>query len=151
MSLVRSRLLLLLLSLWFFTIAFVIDNYWSSGSSLNTVQKDFTNYVAGQESDFQTVAKDRQLLDKIKSGKLSESDVNALFQKKYFYFCYTVSPSGSDSLLFWNTQNILPATFMLYNNPDKGFVRLKNGYYVWERKAYTGVTSLMLQIGRAHV
>lgn len=128
-----KNIYLLVLAAWLITISFVIDNYWSANASLKSVQKKISGYVHQQENDFKLLVNDRNLMQKIANGSYSEELIRGLSKKKYFLFFYTVNDSTPEKLVCWNTQKVLPLSSMLYAVESKGFVKLGNGYYVWNR------------------
>ena len=119
---------------WLITIAFAIDNYWSSTSSLKTVQNKLTTYIHNQQNDFKLLMNDRLVVQKIATTTYNDNFLKQLTQKKYFLFFYSTTDTASETLVCWNTQKIVPIPFMLYGTENKGFVKLDNGYYVWERR-----------------
>jgi len=124
----------LIIAAWLLTFSFIIDNYWSSGSSLNAVQEKLTAYLHKQQSDLKKVLQNRATIDKIASQKYDEVLIEEFSQKKYFLFFYTSNDAGADNLIWWNTQKIIPLPFMQYGDKTIGFLKMNNGYYVWERK-----------------
>ncbi len=131
---IYKHLYLLIIAAWLITISFVIDNYWSANSSLYTVQKKLDNYIKIQENDFENLINDKAAFNKIKLHSIDESLLNKLIKKDYFVFYYQTTNTASDSLVCWNTQKVVPLPLMLYGNEKNGFLKMDNGYYVWERK-----------------
>jgi signal transduction histidine kinase len=130
---VYKYIYLLIIAAWLITISFVIDNYWSASSSLTTVQRKIHSYIHNREQDFKQLVKDSVNLQKIVNQDIDEKFLESITKKDYFIFFYAVSDTSSDNLICWNTQKVLPLPFMLYNNERNGFVKLDNGYYVWDR------------------
>lgn len=124
---------LLVLAAWLLTISFVVDNYWSVNASLSKVQRELTNYIHKQEDDFAKLVNDTAAINSIRKSNLTETFLEHLIAKKYFIFFYTNDSTFHESLSCWNTQQVLPYPSLLYEKRDKGFVKLQNGYYVWNR------------------
>lgn len=139
-----KNIYLLVLAGWFITISFVIDNYWSINASLNTVQKEISGNIHKRENDFIKLVNDSIAMDKIRSGDFSEQFLQGLIKKKYFVFFYSTDSTSHEALICWNTQQVLPYPSLLYEKRDKGFVKLQNGYYVWNRYNVKGVKALAL-------
>jgi two-component system nitrogen regulation sensor histidine kinase NtrY len=139
-----GRLVLLLISLWLLTIAFVIDNYWSASSSLQSAQQELHQYVTSQEKDFMNLTHDSKVVHEISAHRFTDSTLAMLQQKKYYIFIYVKGASGSDSLSFWSTSIVKPASYLLYENASQGFLKMPNGYYVWQRMEADSVTFMML-------
>jgi len=130
---IYKNIYLLIIAAWLITISFVIDNYWSASSSLTTVQRKIQSYIQNREQDFKQLVKDSANLQKIINQDIDEQFLESITKKDYFVFFYSVSDTSSDNLICWNTQKVLPLPFMLYNKVKNGFVKLDNGYYVWDR------------------
>lgn len=124
---------LLLLAAWLVTLSFIVDNYWSANASLHSVQNKITSHIQQQEKDFQALANDTTVINKIVRGTYPEEFINSLTRKKYFVFFYAPDSSGHEELICWNTQQVLPFPSLLYENRKTGFIQLENGYYVWKR------------------
>ncbi|MFT3911189.1 MAG: HAMP domain-containing sensor histidine kinase [Ferruginibacter sp.] len=139
-----KNIYLLVLSAWLITFSFVVDNYWSVNASLSTVQKEISNNIHKQESDFIRLVNDSAAIDKIAKADFSEKFLKGLIDKKYFVFFYTLDSTSHESLTCWNTQQVLPYPSLLYEKRDKGFVKLQNGYYVWNRYNVKNVKAIAL-------
>lgn len=124
---------LLLIAAWFVTLSFIVDEYWSANSSMRSVHNKISNYIQGQEKDLRKIANDSVFIRQLTAGNYSEEILEKLTSKKYYFFIYATDTSGIEQLVFWNTQQVLPFPSMLYENRHSGFVKLQNGYYVWDR------------------
>ena len=125
---------LLLTAAFFFTLSFVIDNYWSDTSSAKVVTKKLATYILQQENDFDNVAGDTALIKDIVNKKYNEQQLKTLAEKKYFLFVYSKSDSGLHNMVFWNNQVIEPDDLLLFRHAKEGFIQLSNGFYVWRKK-----------------
>jgi signal transduction histidine kinase len=144
----KQRLLrnsyLLITAAWLVTISFIIDNYWSGSSSPGAFQKNINSYIAKAENDFDALASDTSLINKIARGNYNEILLKQLTKKKYFLFVFSENENGFYDLLFWNTQVVDP-TAQIFNMIGKsGFVHLPNGEYVWRKNRISGLTVLAL-------
>ena len=124
---------ILLAAAWFVTLSFIVDNYWSANSSIKSVQNKISSYIHDQEKDIQMLVTDNTTIPKIISGNYSEDYIRSIIQKKYFLFFYATDSTGHESLIYWNTQQVLPFPSLLYESRVTGFVKLGNGFYVWKR------------------
>jgi len=124
---------LLVVAAWLVTFSFIIDNYWSSNASLESVHKRISSYLNTQENDFKLFVNDGAMITKAASGNYDEDILLKLQQKKYFLFFYKPGETESANIICWNTQQVLPLNSMLQGFNDKGFELLGNGYYVWHR------------------
>jgi len=135
---------LLVLAAWLITLSFGVDNYWSANSSITKVQKEISNEIQQQEKDFKALVKDPGVISTVASGNFSESFLSGLTSKKYFIFFYTTDPGSQESLLCWNTQQVLPYPSLLYEKRNEGFVLQENGYYVWNRYDLGAIKAIAL-------
>ena len=124
---------LLVIAGWLITISFIIDNYWSDNSSVNSVKKYIETYIHQQEKDFEKLSADTTLLNKLTIKNYDESFLNAFTHKKYFFYLYQLNETGQYAATFWNTQAMMPTDVLLYNNDTAGFILLQNGYYAWRK------------------
>ncbi|HEY6436412.1 MAG TPA: hypothetical protein VIY47_07465, partial [Ignavibacteriaceae bacterium] len=144
----KQRLLrnsyLLITAAWLVTISFIIDNYWSGSSSPEAFQKNINSYKTKAENDFDALASDTSLINKIAKGNYNEDLLRQLTEKKYFLFVFSENGNGLYDLLFWNTQ-VADPTVQIYNMIGKsGFIHLANGEYVWRKNKINGLTVLAL-------
>lgn len=141
---IKQNIYLLVIAAWLITISFIIDNYWSANSNLQTVQNSLTEYVQKAEKDFNKVTSDTAVISSLKKNNYNEDFLKNFINKKYFFFFYKTDSLSNTLLLQWNTQAILPNPAILYSSQDKGFVKLSNGYYVWDKKQIGGQTAVAL-------
>ena len=118
---------------WLITLSFIIDNYWSGNSSVAAVQRNVSGYLHKQENDFDQLTHDTAITSKVISGKYDEPFLKRLTKKKYFIYAYSIEGNGQYNILFWNTQTVLPAEYILQTNEKSGFIALQNGFYVWRK------------------
>ncbi len=136
---------MLLAIAWLVTISFIIDNYWSVGSSADAVQRKMSSYIREQENDFDALAADTALVNKIVSKGYDDKLLKQLTGKKYFLFAYSSDEFNLLKLVFWNTQVAEPDAATLSLEGRSGFAELTNGFYVW-RKQQSGNNTLLALI-----
>ncbi len=134
----------LLAAAWLVTLSFIVDNYWSANSSIKSVQNKVNSYILDQEEDIEKLVNDNKTIPAIIGGNYSKDFLEEITQKKYFLFLYNIDNTGYESLIFWNTKQVLPYPSLLYANKPFGFVQLENGYYVWKRYTIGQVKLLAL-------
>lgn len=135
---------LLIIAAWLITFSFIADNYWSGNSSAGAVKNNIEHYVHEQEKDFENLLKSPEMLKKINDNKFDEALLLQLTEKKYFIYRYFVNDIGQKQLVFWNTQAVLPTEKLLSLPDSSGFIKLENGYYVWQKSATTGSVTVAL-------
>ena len=135
---------LLVIAAWCITLSFIVDLYWSGNSSVKAVQKKIERYVQQQELAFDGLLKDTSVINKIADNRYDENLVQALREKKYFYYRYFVNDIGLSHLIFWSTQSVLPSPAVLESPDTTGFVNLRNGYYVWRKSSSANAINICL-------
>ncbi|MEO6718744.1 MAG: HAMP domain-containing sensor histidine kinase [Ferruginibacter sp.] len=135
---------LLVTAAWLVTISFIIDNYLSGNASPKTVGKNITAHLAEQENDFDKLTADTVLIDKLANNGYEEETIQQLTNKKYYLFLYTQNSVGTYNLVFWSTQVIEPLGSVSIMQGKTGFIQLSNGYYVWRKNTYNGITAIAL-------
>ncbi len=137
---------LLLASAWLFTIAFIINNYWSGASNINAVQKAIQKNITTNQKKSDHFFNNTALINKVINGSYSEKELNNFVDKNYFIFIYKITPFAQPQPIFWNTQIILPDSSVI-NKPDGNyFKKLVNGWYVINKKSYESANGLLYEI-----
>lgn len=124
---------LLILAAWLATFSVIIDSYWSGNSSTGAVKKKIEQNIQRQEEDFAELLKDTVLSRQLDNNTLEEPALHRLTQKSYFIYRYFVNDIGIHRIIFWNTQTVIPSEAVINASDNIGFVKLDNGYYVWNR------------------
>ena len=136
---------LLVTAAWLVTISFIIDNYLTGNASPKTVAKNLSSFIAGQQNDFDTIASDTFLLDRLASQHYDEGVLQRLASKEYFLFVYQKKNYWDHfNLLFWSTQVVDPMGSISIMRQKTGFIQLSNGYYVWQKSNYKDLTLVAL-------
>ncbi|MES2849645.1 MAG: MFS domain-containing histidine kinase [Bacteroidota bacterium] len=143
-KLFRKNIYLLLTAAWLVTISFIIDNYWAANSSVGAVQRQMSAYIHKQENDFDTLAANKSIVQKLVTKEYDEKTLQQVISKKYFLFVYDKDELGLYRLLFWNTQVVQPDGQILLQEDRGGFTMLGNGYYVWRKTQENNLTLLAL-------
>jgi len=125
---------LLITAAWLITISFIIDNYWSSNSSVSAVKKNIQHYVQQQEKDFDKLVADTAITNKIISKKYDDVLLRSLVEKKFYFYCFFKNDLGINNIVFWNTQIVQPTDTILRSADSTGSIQLQNGYYAWRKK-----------------
>lgn len=134
----------LLAAAWFVTLSFIVDNYWSANASIRSVQNKISTYIHEQEKDIEKLVTDKKTIPTIISGNYTADYLKKITNKKYFIFIYANDSIGFESLIYWNTQQVIPYPSLLYESRQTGFAKMGNGYYVWKRYITGNVKILAL-------
>ena len=137
---------LLVASAWLFTLSFIIDNYWSGGSTINTVQRSVQKNIIRKQKNIQAFYKDTILLNKIINRNYNEKQLDNLVEKDYFVFIYRITPFNSPFPLFWNTQIIAPDSTITGAPDGTWFQNLINGWYVISKKSFQDKSGLWYEM-----
>lgn len=125
---------LLITAAWLFTLAFIVDNYWSGNSPSNAAQKAIQKDVSSNLIKINSFYQDTAVINKIARGKYDEKELAQQVDKKYFIFIYKISAEDNLIPLFWNTQIITPTSIILNSDNGISFQKLLNGWYVVNKK-----------------
>ncbi|MEP6712899.1 MAG: HAMP domain-containing sensor histidine kinase, partial [Ferruginibacter sp.] len=140
----KENIYLLVVAAWLITISFIIDNYWSASSNLQTVQHNVSERVQDAEKDFKKNLNDSVYTSRLLGNNFDEDFLKKFAQKKYFLFFYQRDSLQKPALIYWNTQTILPDTSIISSARRVGFAKLSNGYYVWNKVDSAGIFSIAL-------
>ncbi|MBC7867206.1 MAG: hypothetical protein H7X88_06715, partial [Gloeobacteraceae cyanobacterium ES-bin-316] len=134
----------MVIAAWLITLSFLINNYWSSYSTLQSVQKTMNSYVQDAEADFRTVLSDPGF-DAVQKGKpFTDEQQQMLTGRNYFIFFYKKNSAAAFNLQYWNTQQVLPDAGITGSSLKVGFAELANGFYVWNKSESAGVLAIAL-------
>ena len=140
---ISTHFYLLILAAWLLTFSFIIDNYWSPNTSSSYIEAKITAYVQGAEDDFKNLTSDTSYTGRLFRGELDDGLVEEMNTKKYFVFIYNRPVDGQPVLRYWNTQTVLPDSILFLEGPA-GFIKLPNGYYVWNKKQQGNMIAIAL-------
>ena len=138
-----SRYSLLALAVISFILSFVFNSYYTRVSSVNHEKKSLTRYIQNQEADFNQLTRDSVLLRKLVQNKESLEEFKKIQRKEYGTYVVAESVFGTQQLLFWSNQNVVPPP-STYNLDDGEYFKvLDNGYYIVIKKyfALTGMSN----------
>ncbi len=125
---------LLIAAAWLFTLSFIFSNYWSYTSSPNGVKSALDKYIRHNEENFVTFLEDTALLRKLVHKQVNENEIERITSKKYGLFLYRQNGQGQYSIVFWNTQVVLPTPEILEKEDTRYMASLPNGQYEVMRK-----------------
>jgi signal transduction histidine kinase len=132
------------LSAWLITLSFIIDNYWSSNSNLQTVKKKMSRHVHGAENDFLALFSDSNFTRSLKTDRITTEMVEKLTRKPYYLYTYKRDNSGRLVMQLWNTQYVIPDSGIIRSSLKTGFAELPNGFYTWNKYDSAGIFSIAL-------
>jgi len=131
-----SRYSLLALSIITFALSFVFNSYYTRVSAINHEKRSLTRYIQAKELNFNEVIKDTHLLRKLVQNKETLDEFKSLEKKDYGIYVVAESIFGTQQMLFWNNQNIIPP-ISSYNLDDGEYFKFfDNGYYVIIKKSF---------------
>ncbi len=145
-SFFKRNSFLLITAAWLFTLAFIVDNYWSGSSPSNAAQKAIQKNVGSNLIKINSFYQDTALLNEIISNKYDEKELAQEVDKKYFIFIYKISASNNLIPVFWNTQVIAPDLMVLKSENGISFQKLLNGWYVINKKTFQSASGAFYKI-----
>ncbi len=122
------------------TIAFIVDNYWYSSSSVKYLHKHIESDIQQQEKSFNKFLTDTALLRRLSDQAYSEAEMNLFTntdKTPYCIFLYTNDDYGNFDLKYWNSQLALPGNDLLLSKEANKLVRMPNGQYEFVRRQVT--------------
>ena len=131
-----SRYTLLALSIITFGLSFVFNSYYTRVSAINHEKRSLTRYIQQKELNFQEVVKDTHLLRKLIQNRETLDEFKSLEKKEYGIYIVAESVFGTQQMLFWNNQNIIPPISSYNLDDGEYFKLLDNGYYVIIKKSF---------------
>ena len=131
-----SRYSLLALSIVTFALSFVFNSYYTRVSAINHEKRSLTRYIQAEELNFNEVIKDTHLLRKLVQNKETLDEFKSLEKKHYGIYVVAESIFGTQQMLFWNNQNIIPPKDSYNLDDGEYFKSLANGYYVMVKKSF---------------
>ncbi|HEV8505875.1 MAG TPA: HAMP domain-containing sensor histidine kinase [Chitinophagaceae bacterium] len=131
-----SRYSLLVLSIITFALSFVFNSYYTRVSAINHERRSLTRYIQKNELNFNEVIKDTHLLRKLVQNKETLDEFKSLEEKEYGIYVVAESIFGTQQMLFWSNQNIIPPIDSYNLDDGEYFKLLKNGYYVVVKRSF---------------
>lgn len=130
--------ILLLLAAVFFGLSFIFNKLYSNRSSVTREVKLAERYMANLENDFNGIATDTGLINRLILQKESESEFTAIAAKGYGLFVFAENEFGNPVMRFWSDQLATPSAQSLAAPDGEYFEKLSNGYYLTVKKTMPG-------------
>jgi signal transduction histidine kinase len=121
---------LLAAAITLFVFSFVFNTIYTNRSSVGAETKFAENYLHDQQRNFEKFLRDTTLILKLTKNTESQHEFNAVVDRRYGIFLYTVSYSGTLSMKFWSSQVILPPPETYALGDFESFMHLANGSYL---------------------
>ena len=131
-----SRYSLLALAIIAFALSFVFNSYYTRVSAVNHEKKSLARYIQNQEADFSEFAKDSILLRKLVQNRESLDEFKKIDGKDYGIYIVAETVFGTQQMVFWSNQNIIPPPSSYDLSDSEYFKLLDNGYYVIIKKYF---------------
>ena len=131
-----SRYSLLALAIISFILSFVFNSYYTRVSSVNHEKKSLVRYVQRQESDFNEFTRDSVLLRKLVQNRESLDEFKKIEEKEYGIYIVAESVFGTQQMVFWSNQNVVPPPISYNFSDGEYFKVLDNGYYIIIKKYF---------------
>ena len=94
-----------------------------------------TRYIQTKELNFNEITRDTHLLRKLVQNRETLDEFKSLEAKGYGIYIVAESVFGTQQMLFWNNQNIIPPISSYNLDDGEYFKLLDNGYYVIIKKS----------------
>lgn len=123
----------LLTSIGLFIIAYFLNRYVTDVTSPRYYARLIQNRIQQKEKDFQQITNDTALMGSLVDQKYTEATLQRLLDTERGYGLFILDETEFEApatLLFWNTQLILPTDSLPEDSMTSRFKRMANGYYV---------------------
>ena len=120
-----------------FALSFAFNSYVTRVSAIAHEKKSLTHYIQEKEADFDYFVKDSYLLRKLVRNRESLEEFKDLKNKGYGIYIVAEPVFGTQQLVFWNNQDIVPSSASYNFQPGEYFKLQDNGYYVIIKKSFT--------------
>ncbi len=137
---------LLVAAAWLFTIAFIINNYWSGTSTPFAVQKEIQRNINKNEEKISKFYQDTSAINSIIEDRYGENLLELEVEKDYYIFFYRITPFNEPEPVFWNTQVVEPGSALIDSRDGISFQKLLNGWYVANKKSFQGTDGFLYKI-----
>lgn len=119
---------------WLFTIAFIINNYYSGATSASYLQSAMEDRIRKQEERINGLIKDTVQLKVFSEGSFTEQQLENLVDEDFGIFLYKPAPFENWDLSFWSDQQTEPSSEVIYSQDSHRLVYLQNGQYEYIRQ-----------------
>lgn len=127
---------LLLAAAWLYTVALLVQFYWSQLATPAGVQRQIEAELHKREADFETLLKNEALLSRLVQQRASGEEVAAFLARDYAIFL-TPQATGLPRITAWNSQLVQPDADDWNTQQPLSFKKLANGYYVIRCSRFT--------------
>lgn len=132
-----SRYSLLALAIATFALSFAFNSYVTRFSVIAHEKKSLTRYIQKKESDFAQFTRDSNLLRRLVRNRETLDEFKTLKNKGYGIYIVGEPPFGTQQIVFWNNQDIVPTSSSYSLQDGEYFKLLDNGYYIIIKKSFS--------------
>ena len=124
---------LLIIAAWFYTLSFVVGNFFNYNNTPLQVKKAVEEYLAKYEKDFQSITSNLDLFTKLANPAADKRDLN-VYKSPAGIFIYKMNKDSTLKQVFWSRYDmeVLPEE-LLYRD-GYYFTTHTNGYYEFIKK-----------------
>ena len=154
LSILKNRFLkdnsyLLLLSLLLLSISVFTQTSEKTGVGAKSYAGTLQKYIRHSEEQFQQFTADTALVNRLTAGTQTEAETEKLSKEADLIFLFK-NTEGFTQLIFWSTQSVLPDEHILISTEKKGFRKLVNGYYFFQKEIAGNYTMISLLPVKQH-
>lgn len=119
---------LLITAAWLYTISFIFINYWSYNSSPQKVKSKLEQRIANNESRFQQISQDSNLLKELLADSLTKAK-SQLMKETIGFFVYKNNHGQDPSMVYWNNNAMYLSDYDLKKPDGAYYQKLQNGEF----------------------
>ncbi len=124
---------LLIIAAWFYTLSFVVGNYFNYNNTPLQVKNTLEEYLAGQEKGFENLTGNLDLFTKLANPKADKGNLN-LYKSPSGFFIYKMDKDSALEQVFWSRFDMEVFAKELQYRDGHYFVNHTNGYYEYIKK-----------------
>ncbi len=135
---------LLITAAWLYTISFIFINYWSYNSSPQKVKSKLEQRIASNESRFQQISQDSNLLQELLADTLTKAK-SQLINEHLGIFVYKTNNGLDPNMVYWNNNAMYVNAYDLKKPDGAYYQKLQNGEFeLLVKRIQLGKQSLVL-------
>lgn len=119
---------------WLFTIAFIINNYYSGATSVSYLRSAMESRIRKQEQRIDALMADTVQLKVLAEASYADQQLQKLVREEFGLFLYKLGEHDTWVLHFWSNQQAEPDAEIMYAHDSHRLVKLRNGQYEYIRK-----------------
>lgn len=124
---------LLIIAAWFYTLSFVVGNFFNYNNTPLQVKNTLEEYLAKQEKEFENITSNLDFFTKLVNPAADKGNLN-LYKSPSGFFIYKMNKDSTLKQVFWSRYNMEVYPEELLHRDGYYFSNHTNGYYEFGKK-----------------